>query len=264
MRIWFLSLLCFGILQAAQISTPLLEVQNDQGTIESADAQVGMSGFVVRHFDALHSAIISDVRVSEVNPANHRVIITFSPFNVLRQNALPHGNWTPKANDEVVLAHDYGRAMLITPNDDSYLALTQSIPSLEWSHPDLFATYLSRVGHPTPLIEDFKGFCTFASVGLLYIQSANTLFTLDCKNFALLNIAPSKTAAGESVLPFYSRVPTIRSAWWGEGSSRLEHYDPYYLQQLAIANPLNQTLYTLYKNKFGANNALLDYFKIKE
>jgi len=264
MRIWFFLFITLGMLEASSISTPLLEVQGEQGAIEAPQLRVGMSGFVVRHFDNTHSSIIANVRVTQVNPSSNRALVKFSSYDGLRQNSLPRGTWAPEAKDEVVIAYDYARAMVIAPNDDTYASLIASIPNVEWIHPDIFATYLSHQGHPTPLVEDFSRFCTAASIGLLFIQSAETLFTLDCKNFALLQTTPSRAIGENKLVPFYSRVPKIRAAWWGEGSSRLESYAPYYLEQMALSNPKNKELYELYKVKFGENNALLRNFDLKE
>ncbi len=264
MRILFFLLITLKMLQASSISTPLLEVQEQRGSIEAPELKVGMSGFVVRHFDATHSSIIANARVTQINPSSNRALLEFSAYDGLRQNSLPSGTWTPKAQDEVVIAYDYTRALMIAPNDDTYAAVTASIPNVEWIHPDLYATYLSHEGHPTPLVEDFRRFCTSASIGLLFIQSADTLFTLDCKNFTLLQSTASNAIGKNSLTPFYSRVPTIRAAWWGNGSSRLESYEPYYLQQIALSNPKNKELYELYKGKFGEKSALLRNFDIKE
>jgi hypothetical protein len=264
MRIWFFLLITIGILQASSISTPLLTIEDKRGAIEAPQLKVGMSGFVVRHFDATHSSIIANARVTQISPSSNRAIIEFSNYDGLRQNSLPSGTWSPKVADEVVIAYDYGRALLIAPNDDAYLALTASIPNIEWIHPDLYATYLSHEGHPTPLVEDFRRFCTSGSIGLLFVQSAQTLFTLDCKNFTLLQSTESVAQNQKAQTPFYTRVPKIRAAWWGEGSSTLENYEPYYLELIALSNPKNKELYALYKAKFGEKSALLRHFELKE
>ncbi len=264
MRILFFLLISVGILGASSISTPLLEVQGQRGAIEAPQLQVGMSGFVVRHFDATHSAIIANARVSGINPASSRALVEFSPYDGVYQPALPTGSWNPKVQDEVVIAYDYARALLITPNDDTYATLTTKNPTMQWVHPDIYATYLSREGHPTPLASDFHRFCTSYSVGLLFVQSAQTLFTLDCKDLTLLHMAPSVTTSKETTLPFYTRVPKIRAAWWGEGSSKLTSYDPYYLEMIILTNPQNKELYTLIKAKLGDKSPLLRYFSFKE
>jgi hypothetical protein len=264
MRILFFLGLTLGYLQASFISTPLLSIEGSHGTIEAPQLKAGMSGFVVRHFDATHSSIISNARVSEIIPSSNRATIELSRYDGLRQNSLPSGTWIPKANDEVVIAYDYARALLIAPNDDAYATLTKSIPNVEWIHPDIFATYLSHTGHPTPLVSDFRRFCSASSIGLLFIQSAQTLFTLDCKNFTLLQSVTSTLDDTQTVLPFYSRIPEIRSAWWGEGSTKLESYHPYYLEQLVLNNSNNTQLYALVKEKFGTTSPLLRHFNLKE
>ncbi|MDP3023239.1 MAG: plasminogen-binding N-terminal domain-containing protein [Sulfuricurvum sp.] len=264
MRILFLSLFCIGMLQASPISTPLLDTNENSGSIQASQLKVGMSGFIVRHFDDKHSSIIANMRVSEINADTNRALIDISPYDGLRQNSLPSGNWTAKANDEVVIAYDYERALFIAPNDDAYTALTKSTPNIEWVHPDTFATYLSHEGHPTPLVKDFHQFCTSSSIGLLYVQAGETLFKLDCKNFELLETASVVSNKKTSMTPFYSRVPTIRANWFGAGSSRLEGYEPYYLEKIALNNSKNKELYKLYKAKFSENSALLRNFNVKE
>lgn len=264
MRILFLSLFCIGMLHASSISAPLLDITAQGGTIQAAGAKVGMSGFIVRHFDDKHSSIIANARVSAINSDTNRAQIDISAFDGLHQNSLPSGNWQPKANDEVVISYDYDRALFLAPDDETYAAMTKSLPNIEWVHPDIYATYLSHEGHPTPLVEDFHRFCTANSVGLLYVQSANTLFTLDCKNFALLQTAPMVIQKNESMTPFYTRVTTIRANWFGAGSSRLTSYEPYYLEQIALNNSKNKELYELYKAKFSEKSALLRNFDVKE
>jgi hypothetical protein len=264
MRIWLLSLITLGVLNASPISAPLLQVENERAAIVAENLQVGMSGFVIRKFDETHSTVIANAKVEQINPANNRAILKISEYDGIRQDSLPGGNWTPAASDIALLASDYDRALLIAPNDDAYYAITKSIPGVTWVHPDNFAAYLSNEGHPTPLIEDFHNYCTANSVGLLYIQSAQTLFTLDCKTFAVLQTAPSIASKEKTALPFYTRIPEIRAAWWGAGSSRLESYDPYYLEEIALNNPKNRPLYELYKAKFSEQSALLHHFELKE
>lgn len=264
MRIWLTTLIACGVLNASSITAPLLDVQKDRATIIAENLREGMSGFIVRAFDATHSTIIANARVEQLNPSNGRAILKLSEYDGLRQNSLPSGNWVPQSSDTAVLAYDYDRALLIAPNDDTYDAIAKSIPGIEWIHPDNFATYLSYEGHPTPLVEDFKRYCTANSVGLLYVQSAQSLFTLDCKSFALLQTSPSLNKTTTEQTPFFTRIPTIRAAWWGKGSSRLDSYEPYYLEQIALKNSKNKELYELYKAKFSDKSALLRNFDLKE
>lgn len=264
MRIWLITLITYSVLNASPITTPLLEIEGNRATIVAENLREGMSGFIVRKFDADHSTIIANARVEKTNPANGRAILEISDYNGLHQNALPSGNWKPKPSDIAVLAYDYERALLIAPNDDTYNAVTKSISSLEWIHPDNYATFLSFEGHQTPLVDDFQSYCTANSIGLLYIQSANQLFTLDCKSFTLLQTTPFEKVSEKEQTPFYTRITKIRAAWWGKGSSSLKSYEPYYLDIIALNNSKNKELYELYKAKFSDKSALLRNFDLKE
>lgn len=264
MRIWILTLLSLGILEASQITTKLLNVDETHGSIEAPGLKEGMSGFVVRYFNTAHSTIISNARVTQVDPQNNHAILTFSEYDGLHQNSLPGGSWIPQKNDEVIFGYDYHRALLISGSDDSYLKITKTLPTLTWVHPDTFATYLSHLGHPTPLVEDFHDFCTAHSIGLLYVHVDQTLIKLDCKNFTFLESSSAVASESTPKTPFYSRIPTIRANWFGAGSSRLDKYAPYYLEQIALNNPKNQSLYELYKGSFSQQSALLRHFELKE
>jgi len=264
MRIWLITLITCSVLNASPITAPLLDIEQNRASIIAENLKTGMSGFIVRQFDADHSTVIANARVEQTNPANNRAILSISKYDGLHQDALPGGNWTPKPSDIAVLAYDYGRALLIAPNDDTYDAITKSISGVEWVHPDNYASFLSYEGHQTPLVEDFKSYCTANSVGLLYIQSAENLFTLDCKSFTVLQTTPFTTVSEKKQTPFYTRIPTIRAAWWGEGSSSLDSYEPYYLEIIALNNSKNKELYELYKGKFSKESALLRHFETKE
>lgn len=264
MRIWLLTLIAYSVLNASSITTPLLEIEGDRASIVAENLREGMSGFIVRKFDADHSTIIANARVEKTNAANGRAILKISEYTGLHQNALPSGNWKPKPSDTAVLAYDYERALLIAPNDDTYNAITKSIAGLEWVHPDNYATFLSFEGHQTPLVDDFQSYCTANSIGLLYIQSANQLFTLDCKSFTLLQTTQFDKVSEKAQTPFFTRISKIRGAWWGKGSSSLSSYEPYYLEIIALNNSKNKELYELYKAKFSSDSALLRNFDLKE
>jgi hypothetical protein len=160
------------------------------------------------------------------------------------------------------LAFGYARALLIAPQESIWYKISSGVKALEWVHPDTFATYLSYLGHPTPLKDDISGFCTAVNAGLLYIYAQNALFTLDCQSFALLQITPAAYDRTGNKLPFYSRVEEIREAWWGEGSSPLETYDPYYMELIVENNPTSEMLYEYIKNNDSNVTQLLEEFEI--
>ena len=250
---------------AGELHLPLQSVADDgkSGHIKTARVEPGVSGFVVRHFTKEHSAIIANAVVTAYDEAAGVVDVALSEYTGLRQNSLPHGTWTPAAGDEVVLAFAYGRGILLAPTREIYRKLTERITSVDWMHPDTLATYLSYLGHPTPLKKDLAGFCNVATTGLLFIYLDDSLLTVDCQSLSVLQITKGDLTYKAPQLPFFSRVETIDANWFGEGSDTLESYEPYYLQLLVENNPHSQKLYDFIQSHPSADRQLLDEFDLK-
>jgi len=233
---FFMSITLFGTM----IKAPVFDVNGSRASIKIDQIQEGVSGFLVRHFNDDHSAIIANIMVVGFDPERAMATLEFSPYNGLKQNALPNGKYTPKDGDEAQLAFAYNRAFLIAPNKEVYHDVVSRAPGIDWIHPDTFATTLSYLGHPTPLADDMQKYCNVSTIGLLYIYAADTLFTLDCKSLNVLQITTVQNDYKAVKLPFYSRIDTIREAWWGEGSEVLEKYDPYYMGIIKKHNKNNR------------------------
>lgn len=251
MRLFLIFLFSTLSLSASMIKAPVVDVKDDQGYINIAQIQEGVSGFLVRHFNDDHSVIIANISVVDFNASTSRAQLKFSPYNGLKQNALPKGVWTPQNGDEAQLAFAYNRALLIAPNRVVYNDITSRASTIDWIHADTFAATLSYHGHPTPLAEDMQTFCNVSTIGLLYIYAQDTLFTLDCKSLNVLQITTVKHDHQVEQLPFYSRINTIREAWWGEGSDTLESYDSYYMGLIKKHNKTNRLF-----NEFIKFNAI--------
>ena len=222
------------------IKAPVFDVKDDIATIKIDMIQEGVSGFLVRHFNDDHSAIIANIMVLDFDAATSKAKVKFTPYNGLKQNALPNGTWKPRDGDEAQLAFAYNRAFLIAPNRKIYNDITSRAKSIDWVHPDTFATTLSYLGHPTPLAEDMQSYCNVSTIGLLYIYASQTLFTLDCKSLNVLQITTAQNDHKAVKLPFYSRIDIIREAWWGDGNSVLQEYDPYYMNMIKKHNKKNR------------------------
>lgn len=229
-------------LSAASVSAVLLEADAEKATVKIQAISKGSSGFIVRHFNDQHSAIIANAVVADYDAANGIAGLKLSPYTGLRQNSLPKGRWVPQKGDEAILGFGYSRALIIAPTDEIYHTLASRFPSLELVHPDEYAAYLSIQGHPSPTKEDFASFCTAVSAGLLYFYVEESLITADCKSMSLLQITPLPLPRENLKLPFYSRVEEIRDGWWGKGSDPLKEYDPHYIKLLAENNPKNREL----------------------
>jgi len=260
--LWFITLLT-GWLGAAELHLTLADVSGETGEAKCAGVEPGVSGFVVRHFTPDHSAIIANAVVTAFDANTTTARLAFSAYTGLKQNALPSGEWTPQVGDEVVLAFAYSRGVLLAPTRELYTKLTSGLASVQWSHPDTLATYLSFQGHPTPLKEDFQGFCTLATVGLLFVYLDDTLFTLDCQSLTLMQLSDIGFDYKDGQTPFYTRVESIDANWFGAGSSRMDVYGPYYYELMVENNPHSKTLYDWIAAHPDLDQSLLKEFDLK-
>lgn len=265
MKYIFLVLVIILELSGAVVKSPVTSVNADETevTIKIDKIDVGMSGFVVHKIAENHTIILKNAVVKSYDKDSKIATVALSEFNALKNNALPSGKWSVKVDDTVVLAFGYTRGMLIAPNEEIYYKITKH-SKLQWVHPDIFATILSFNGHPTPLRDDFTKMSISSSVGLVFIFLDNKVYTLDAKSFKILTITDAKLEQKEVHLPFYTRVPEIDANWWGEGSSELDDYEPYYYELMVKANPQNRVLYDIVKNGDEKLKELLEEFDIKE
>jgi hypothetical protein len=244
-RFFLISLLPL-LLCADPVSATLQEVRDNEATVKIEWAEPGLSGVILRHFNKEHSSIIANALVTAFDEQKHTARLRYTPYDGLRQNALPKGLWKPQKGDEFIVAPDYSRALMIAPNAIVYDRITDAFKSLNWIHPDRFAAHLSISGNPAPSAEEFTEFCTENNVGLLYIHLESSLFTLDCKSMSLLQISEAAIPSDDIKLPFYSRVETIREAFWGIGNDSVETYAPHYLKLIEASNAGHPALKTFY------------------
>ncbi|RUM63736.1 MAG: hypothetical protein DSZ04_04590 [Sulfurimonas sp.] len=243
MRYLFLLLIIALGLSGSTIKTKLLSIDYNTktATIKLDKVDVGVSGFLVHALAPNHTTILQNVHVIAYDKNTKIATLKMKKFNGLINNALPSGTWKAVVGDSVELVFGYSRSMLIAPSENIYHRITKSVQT-QWVHIDIFATVLSYHGHPTPLKEDFDAMNIASSVGLLFIYLDQILYTVDIKTFVILSISEAPLVQDTLQLPFYSRVEKIEANWWGEGSSELEAYEPYYFGLLKEYNPLNKVL----------------------
>jgi hypothetical protein len=244
MKYIFISLLLISSIYGSVLKSSIQDVdnENETATIKIERIDVGMSGFVVHHFDDKHSSILKNAVVESYDSESSLAMLKLSDFTELENSALPKGKWNVKEGDTAILAFGYSRALLIAPSANIYNKITKSTKTIQWLHPDIFATLLSVNGHPTPLKEDFNEFSASTYVGLLFIFLDNKLYTVDAKSFKILSSSDVAIESGEIKLPFYSRVEEIDANWFGAGSSELEEYEPHYYELLLEYNQNNKEL----------------------
>ncbi|MCK9472707.1 plasminogen-binding N-terminal domain-containing protein [Sulfurimonas sp.] len=255
-----LALELFGVV----VKSPVVSI--DEGakevTIEIEKIDVGVSGFIVHNIDDMHTVILKNAIVKSFDAQSKTAKIALSEFNALSNSALPMSRWSVEVGDMAVLAFGYSRGLMIAPNEEIYHRVTKS-SKLQWIHPDIFATILSFNGHPTPLRSDFTEMSSSTSVGLVFIYLDERVYTIDAKSFKILAITDAKLEQKEVNLPFYTRVPEIDAAWWGEGSSKLKEYEPHYYKLIIHANLDNKELYEIVKSGGKKFEGLLEEFDFK-
>ena len=263
-HIFLIFLIAVGV-YASVIKSPIIAINKDEteATISIDKIDVGVSGFVVHTVAEGHEAILKSAVVAEFDKESKIAKLKLDKYTQLDSNALPTGKWSVKTGDIVVLAFGYNRGLLIAPNEEIYYKVAKSA-NIQWIHPDIFATFLSFNGHPTPLRGDFTKISSTTSVGLIYIFLNSRVYTLDAKSFKILTTTEVELAQKSINLPFYTRVEKIEASWWGEGSNRLEEYEPYYYELIIKANPKNRELYDIVKNSDEKIKKLLKLFEIKE
>lgn len=248
MKYIFLFMIMVLELFGAVVRSGVIALSGDgtQVSIKVDAIDPGVSGFIVHNIDKDHKTILKNAVVKEFDKETKIAKLSVSDFDSLANSALPNGRWEVKEGDEAVLAFGYTRGLLIAPSEDIYYRITKG-SKLQWIHPDIFATQLSFNGHPTPLRSDFDDISTTAYIGLVFVYLQGKVYTLDARSFKILAVTDAKLEQKDTKLPFYTRVPEIDAAWWGEGSDELEKYEPHYFELIAEANPDNKELYDIIK-----------------
>lgn len=211
-----------------RVAFPVKKVEGDLLYINRYDFKVGESGYVIRWFDSEHAAIVASVVVKE-NKGDDTVL-TFKPYEGLKNDAFPVAKLSPRVGDEVLIRSNYKRALLIAPNLELYQKITASYSDTNWIHPDLFASELIKSGTNRPTKKDFRNFCTTYAVGIVYFVNGTRGEARDCHSFALLHtdyitgLAPKN----ERMKPFFSRIGNIEAGWLSFLNSDTGDFYQYY------------------------------------
>ncbi|KIM11005.1 MAG: hypothetical protein KU37_07795 [Sulfuricurvum sp. PC08-66] len=229
MRFFLFSMVMISTILASNAA--LVERVSGKTFEVKAQGAVGMSAVVMRTIGNYES-IIASAQVVEAK--EDTLTLKTTPFEALAQGALPSYEAPVAEGDTVYLGWMYERVLLIAPTVSSYTQLSSDTQKL-FTHSDMFAAFLSKIGHPSPLKEDFQTFCRTYDLGLLQFAIAQKLYEVDCNTFAVVASHDIEEAKGEKMLPFYSRVQSIDANWWGEGSARIKEFERYYLELLGVS-----------------------------
>jgi len=229
----------FGTTAFAQvisnIQTTIESVDKDIAKAYSKEAKIGMSGVIIHTFNNSQEAIIGKATVKEKSTSGE-LTLKVIPYKPTAQRSLPFGRKSAVAGDKVILGYAYNRAMIISQDDQTFQKI-KNRHNREWIHPDIFATQLSSKAEATPTKESFNLFCQVHTVGLLYIHLNDTLYTVDCSNFNVLESLAFDKSDGDDMKPFYNRIGEIHSSmlgWLNIGSQEIADYKSHYTSLLGL------------------------------
>ena len=245
MKILLLAVVFTCTLFGELLSTTIIEVEKDEAVIQNNALQVGMSGFVVHRLAPDRTVIVQGVRVKSIEGTRAKLSLT--PFSLFVNNNLPRYEHGAQKGDMVVLAFGYNRGLIIAPNEEIFYTLKKALKGEVIIHPDVFTTFLSYKGHPSPLKEDFTAFSDNITLGLLFFFIEQKLYTVDSHSFTILGIQDAPLKQQSTQKPFYARIKEIDANWFGEGSDEIEDYEAYYYGLLLEYNPKNTQLITAIK-----------------
>lgn len=203
-----------------QIKDSEIEISNNNGL------KVGQSGFLFRDFDTKNGSVLAVATVIKID--NQKATVKVENSEYLKQPSLPMLKTNFSKGDTLYFDVYSNRALLITPNQDSYIAISKNLKDYTLIHPDIFASYLMTNNKLSPKIDDFKEFCMENSVGTLFIANENVLHKFDCLSFHEMNKYSVSFKQDEFISPFYSRVGELEVNWFVFGENRVDNYSEFY------------------------------------
>jgi hypothetical protein len=229
---FLITLLNSNSLFDAQRSVVLsVDLEKNEATIKKTpDMVVGASGVVMHHYDKYYT-IIARAIIKSIE--SETATIEIKEFTDLIQPALAKSNAKVAMGDEVRINYLYNRAIIISPNFESYYDIVGKYDDIEWIHPDIVAAKLLQNFDPDPNREIFENVCIENAVSLLYFAIKDKGYFVDCHSFAILKSDKIKDYKNEE-LPFYTRVSGIETSWLNWGENEIQDYNRYYKELLGI------------------------------
>lgn len=151
--------------------------------IPALNLKVGESGIITREIDN-NEFILGNAIVTSIDDGVASLAVT--PFKTLKEKYMPTPLGKPKEKDKIIFRILYDRAVIIAPNQNRYQDILDNNKSLDFIHPDIFASYLATNDSNMPSISDFRGFCDKFNIGLVFISQENEVDILDCQSFKVI------------------------------------------------------------------------------
>lgn len=200
------------------VHTSVKSVHGNTITLNSKFPLNGMSGAVIHNYGNNLTAITS--RLTQTSSKGQAVLLD---AEVIDHDALPSIKTSVSPKDKVIGGYLYNNVLLLAPDADTYAKITSS-KQKKWIHPDLFAVYLSVQGDDIPTKENLASFAKKFQIGLIYIVHQNTAVLLDPISGKIVGQKNMGGLPKEGQFPFYMRLESLKSGWFGRGESAKGNY----------------------------------------
>jgi len=203
----FLVIALFFVFSYA-LEVNILKVEGDKAVID-ADVLTGVSGVVICKYK--NEPIICARAVTFGNQ------VKFYNFSELKNDAFALPYVVPKKGDKIILGKNYHRILIIAPDVDTYINVSQMYQNETIISPDIFAPFIDDV----PTQDDFRKFCEDFNIGRIifvldkiYEVDSFSFYALRVKNEklnphytkAFFTTYPSFDITGENFLNYYKSM----------------------------------------------------------
>jgi hypothetical protein len=166
----------------AKIEANLISVSNNEGIINK-NLKDGISGVVLCPY--LKKEIICARAVAFGNK------VGFFDYSLLKNDAFALPIIRPQKGDKIVFGKDYGRILIIAPNQITYLKIKKMFSNKTIISPDVLAAFLTS----EPTANAFRKFAQEMNIGLYVFAINNKLYEVDSFSFYAIKTIPFKFKA---------------------------------------------------------------------
>lgn len=193
----------------------ILMTDSKYAIINNRNIQNGMTGYVTQNSMIIAKALsLGDGHIK------------YLPFTALKNEALATPKVMPKKDDNIIFGLYNKRALIISPNQDSYIQTQNRHPNINWISSDIFASYFEN----KPTTQDFQNFCSDVNVGVIDFV-LDKEYIVDCQSMNVLEINKIKPAKYSK--PFFCSYNKFGSSFF---SSTPDNWIKYYKSLLKVPN----------------------------
>lgn len=209
----------------------LFDVDGDFGYINVAKQKVGQSGIVV---DKSSSSPIIIAIASVVQSDDTKTKLEFKEFDGFKQDAIPNSKLKASDGDFFILNYLYEASIIIAPNNESFQTLRKKLPSFDFLHSDMLASFLKVEEEPIPSKDLIQRFALEQNLGSIFVIIENKAYQIDTRTFKIVNILDISYGDKKTMKPFYTRVDEIEQGTFDFGAEEIDEYTQYYKELLDI------------------------------